>query len=789
MLIDGKRQEQAQAQARKIILEAEQVRQELRISHGAAEFANGNFAALQNNELATRLADHIHSLLAGGQEEEASAMMSRLGECMRCEDTGLRQRAVMALSVLIDRLLERRHMSALGNAAGLLAGWLQYETIYIAGFESVCNQIRQLARILLEHGLLAEAEPLVAVIHQIRCGFLEKGNVITGMMARLQENLASKTTLDMLVRTYKLEHGRQQECAGRILACLGRRAIVFLLNMLMHSDSRHDRLLLIRLIPDTGHEAAPVLVECLSKNPPWFVVRNIVAIVAGIGDPSLYPIVEPYLQHRDIRVQQEVVGCITRLGGGSLKTRLIEALATVDDELKPALVVQLAEIGGEGVPETLVRLLDRRDGFSRRVGDELLVRIVLALRNFAEKNSVAAIKRLVAEPMNGPTRNRIVPLAEEALHVIEPKLRHQRQRLASMHEETTFADDPREMVKAASTIRSLEEEIAALIRKGDLDIACGKIFSRCVTAARDKDFITAERLRDRLLEMNPMALAEVLQAGEIIEEEKSSSITGHQLTIWADLCGKMGTAEFTALYHAMRPERYLAGEPIVRRGETDPSLYCINAGSVGMYCQDGSQEIFLKRMQPGDIFGIDQFFSVSVWTVTLKALSDVRIHVLDRQALAELQPVHADIDPKLRDFCRKFDIVPHLVRMAGSDRRDYPRHPLSLVIDAQLLDRYGHPGTRAFKAEMTDISNGGIGMAIRTSNLDSAGLLLGRQVAIELRPVEGKTLQCTGIIVGVKLRHVAEPDLILHVKLFNELQAAVVAKIVIMSTTDGGEMH
>ena len=468
-------------------------------------------------------------------------------------------------------------------------------------------------------------------------------------------------------------------------------------------------------------------------------------------------------------------------GGERQRVLLARALAAVDDRLKPALVVQLAEIGGEGVAETLVRLLERRGGFSREVREELVVRIVLALRNFTDKDSAAAIARLVKEQADAPWSERIVPIAEEALRVIEPKLRHERQKMASMHEETTFADDPGEMVKAASLIRPFEEEIAALIRKGDLDIACGKIFSRCVTAARDKDFITAEKLRDRLLQINPMALAEVLQAGEIIEEERGTSITDHHLTIWADLHGRMSTAEFTALYQAMRPERYRVGEAIVRRGETDPCLYFINSGSVGTYCHDGAQENFLKRMQPGDILGVDQFFSASVWTITLKALSDVRVHVLDRRALADLQPAHAEIEPKLQGCCRKFDIVPELVRMAGSDRRDHPRFRLSMTIDAMLLDRYGHPGKGTFKGEMTDVSRGGFAVAIRMPNRNSASLLLGRQVVTELGPIEGRLLQCTGMIVGVTSRIAAEQDLVIHIKLFNKLEQTVVTEIVSVS--------
>ena len=57
----------------------------------------------------------------------------------------------------------------------------------------------------------------------------------------------------------------------------------------------------------------------------------------------------------------------------------------------------------------------------------------------------------------------------------------------------------------------------------------------------------------------------------------------------------------------------------------------------------------------------------------------------------------------------KFDIIPDLVRMAGSDRREYPRYPVSLIINNMLLDPFGQTGKKTFRGEMIDISKGGLG--------------------------------------------------------------------------------
>jgi HEAT repeat protein len=781
MEIDKEKQQKALENARRIIEETERIREAQRVSRGVAEFESGNFEILRSNELVTNLANYIYSLLSQGKSEQAALLLRRLGECARSEDVPLRERAVMALSFLIGQLLEKEHFDVLGPLSKLLVDWLQFETVYITGFGVICKQIQQIGKMMLDHGLYAEAESLLVIIHQIQSGILEKGNTIRGMLSKIQENLASKEILEILVNEYLLDESKKQTSVDNLLVYLGRRAVIFLLNKLMHSDSKRDRFLLMRLIPVAGNIAVPVLVECLKKNPPWFVLRNVIYIIAEIGDPSLYSLVQPYLQHRDIRVQQEVIGCIVRLDGSKLKARLLEALPIVDDELKISLVVQLAEIGGDDVAEALQRLLQQRERFSERIKEDLLIRIISALRNFPSKETVDALKQLISVHRGNPSQDKITALAEETVLVLEPKLRHDRQK-KSVQEDINFDDDPREMAKAASFVRSFEEEILSLVKKGDLDKACQKIYSRCVSAARDKDFLTAEMLRDRLLEINPMALSEVIRAGEIIEEEKSSSITSNHLKIWADLYEKMTTEEFTAMYYAMRPEKYQADEVIVRSGETDSSLYFINSGFVGIYCNSGANQTFLKRMQPGDILGVDQFFSVSVWTVTLKAQSAVQIHVLDRQTLTSLQNTHPGIDSKLQDFCLKFDIVPDLIRMAGSDRREYPRYPVSLIINNMLLDPYGHTGKRTFRGEMIDISKGGLGFSIRISNRENARLLLGRQIVTEVGLINGEMLRCAGMIVGVRFHHVVEQDFSIHVKLFKKLEQATVMAIINEST-------
>jgi len=58
-------------------------------------------------------------------------------------------------------------------------------------------------------------------------------------------------------------------------------------------------------------------------------------------------------------------------------------------------------------------------------------------------------------------------------------------------------------------------------------------------SAKEKQFDQAESLRERLFEVDAMALNEIVKTGEIIEAEKNSAIDKNHLNTWADLYAKL----------------------------------------------------------------------------------------------------------------------------------------------------------------------------------------------------------------------------------------------------------
>ncbi len=73
-----------------------------------------------------------------------------------------------------------------------------------------------------------------------------------------------------------------------------------------------------------------------------------------------------------------------------------------------------------------------------------------------------------------------------------------------------------------------------------------------MTHAKAKDFEKAELLREKLIDLDPLALNEIITSAEIIEQEKKEGMSQDHLTLWADLYQAISKEEGVALYYAMK---------------------------------------------------------------------------------------------------------------------------------------------------------------------------------------------------------------------------------------------
>ncbi len=762
----------------KNIAEAEQIRRKRRLVFNLSQLEQGKFEVLKNGEFTKDVVGWLQAETSDNKER--IRMLVILGQGIFSEEIEMRERALMVYSLIAEWSLEQGIKEIIFILADKFTEWLEFEKELLPGFEIMIKHMEALAEWFLRNALFEDAENIIERFSMIQTGRLEKSNTIKGIVSKSLVTLTRKEIVEKITDGYLFED-ENQKTYKNILIFLGEKAATYLLNRVIQSHSRVERIALINLLPRFGATIVPVLKNLLESKPPWGVLRNVIYIVSELeNDDELYSLIQPYFKHSDKRVQHEMICCVVKFGGSGMQQRLLEGLSSVDASLKVHLVRILVE-QGERDDATFAAFCDlaaQKDTFPPAVEEELLRAIIAAFKYFPSDSTVKILQKMRRDYFEDKTKERIVFQIESVLSVLEPQLRHSRQHIDIPKENISFDSDPLRKQLAMKKVQEIEGEVRDFVRAGDSEQAGELIYSHAVDATVERDFITAEILRDRLLEINPMALAEVLQLGELIEEHKTTSITGHHIEIWRELYDEMTTGQFNALYYALVQENYKKGDIIIGAGETDCSLFFLNSGFVSVSCNSGGNEVFLKKMQPSDIIGSEQFFSTSVWTVTLKAFSEVQVHVLEYDVMKKISKEFPGLESKLKKYCQKYDKVQDLLEMSGSDRREYPRYPVSLMIENVLLDPFGNKGKRSFKGELLDISKAGLAFTIRITSNINAKLLLGRQINTAIT-INGEELpKCSGLIVGVRSHDAVRHDFSIHVKLAKKIDQIIFDSII-----------
>lgn len=269
-----------------------------------------------------------------------------------------------------------------------------------------------------------------------------------------------------------------------------------------------------------------------------------------------------------------------------------------------------------------------------------------------------------------------------------------------------------------------------LVKQNDTEAACRLLVELVAVYAKEKNFKKAEALYNRMYEVDPMALIEIVRAGEIIEEEKSGNVDREHLEIWSDLYAILNTTEGNALYYSMKTKDFDAGDPIMEQGTVNSRLYFINKGEVKTLYQQENRERLIGMLGPGQIIGQDTFFTATVCTLSLVPLSRVKTSFLETDVLKKWKNDVPALESKLYDYCMKHDPVKKALDEKNIERRTDKREKMAGRIKFALLDRSDNIIGSAYIGELADISAGGLSFTIKSSKKDTIRMLLGRRLKV-----------------------------------------------------------
>ncbi len=335
-----------------------------------------------------------------------------------------------------------------------------------------------------------------------------------------------------------------------------------------------------------------------------------------------------------------------------------------------------------------------------------------------------------------------------------------------------------------AVIDSREQIIKQYLEQNNVSAAIEATVKLIEDCVQDKDFKNAEKLRKLLIEIDPMALSEILEVSELIEEAKGDSLDQSHKIIWSELYNKLSAEEGNALYYAMKEINYGVDEVVFLQGKKNSNLYFIEHGELKLIYNEGKRDHLIKTYHTGDITGVETFFSISFCTASLITLSNVKLKVLNRDTLKKLHTDCPALKTKISDYCLPKDQLGDIAKK-GWERRDYTRFDMQGQVVAQLIGASGKYTGNRFKGRLNDISRGGISFVLNIPKPETARLLLGRSLFIKniiLSDNLKKDEKKMGVLkqkkaMIIRVSHKILSEYLIHLKFYQKMPQEIIAKL------------
>lgn len=775
--------------AREILVKTEEERKAKRVQAGIEALAAGNMEGLKNKEVCTSLPFTIANLLKHEKESLAAAIIQNVVSGLREKKSNFHDRFTQVMGGIAVQLVTLKRWDWLEKLTPVCLARIREIEEPDPGYRQLVQAMQDMMNHAWAAGNNDLAERILDIFYYIRSGALEKPDDLRQIIAEIQDKNVDLTLLQAYLDECFIRPVNEIIC--KKITMQGPVAARFLLDTLISTGERSDRIRLLKLLGEIGEGLVPVLLERLPDPMPWYGKRNIIRLLAVTGSEENVAVVLPYMSHEDLRVQQECLQCIIRLGKSAKCKYLLKILPDVTLRMKIQVVQNLGKVADASLVAPLATLLDDCKMYKgedkNRLVDEIcrtlgvsgsvkaipvLQKIVDASgKEFGKGNHATALEsisllRTLKKTQVNPRRS--LPLVRD-----ETKKQPPRPQTATAMEQKTPAP-----AYEAVTDSVEEAEVYKLLAKDKLESAKKLLLLLIEKSARIRQFKQAEALRQRLVEIDSTALADIIKAAEYIENAKTAGVDEDHIIIWSELYDLLSTEEFDTFYQALVHEKYALEENIVKQGETQGRLFFVNKGRVKLYFQEKGtgSEILVRTLGSGKIFGGDSFFNDSVWTLSATSMGSVELSTLAVEKLDEWKETFPALEPTIQDYCKRVSSEQEFFLSTGANRRNEKRHECTIPLSMELLTEDGHSSDTVVTGMGIDISTGGLSFVSQIDRRKHARMLLGRRIQVLVEQTT-ESIELIGRVVAIRSLHLLEHGRSVHISFDKELDEASLSSL------------
>ncbi|MFN2354681.1 MAG: cyclic nucleotide-binding domain-containing protein [Desulfopila sp.] len=774
--------------ARKQLEAGENERRTKRIQVGISNIVKGDMKSLRSREVVERLPATIESLVVKGKDRAAATIITNITHELSKGDGSNHGLLGGCLGKIGDALAHTEKWEWLERLSVPLVVWLKDADHSDEILENIVEILLKLQKYYWKAGRDRQADKILQLFFAIRTNKLPKNENVVDTISRLQDCSVERAALPDLLEKSVLQEG---ELIDRRLVMQGPLVARFLLNKLLESSVTEVRLKILELLRRFGPLLPPLLLEKLAGPMSWYAKRNLLKLLAETGHKKHALQVLDYLNHEDIRVQQEAFSCIYNLSGDELRENLLEALSFASGTVLEQIVRALTPVVNEEVIKEVAELLDDWKDISDDVREPLLIQAVkllgkkpsqtaeLALENFLQLEGRARAKNVEDSVWQAARKaQRDMEMVKKELAKKQSRQKHGPEVVGHSREESK----ERQTSFTGRTNYAEEAHIQTLLDQGEEGRARKLLVELIKKAAKIGRYQDAENLREWLIKIAPSALNDIIATAEVIEGAKREGISSDYLHVWSRLHDNLSSEEFGVLYHSMDHQTFSGEEVLVRQGEVKPALFFVNEGKVKLYYNDKSKEVLLKVIEQGEMFGSETFFEASIWTVGATVLERAEVSTLFLERTEDWQSEYPALQSKLHELSRKHGNMESHLKRSALGRRKYKRLKLHGIARLTIPGKKGQDAGVHMEGELADISRGGVSLQLRISKKKNARLLLGRNAYIGLlcdtSDHPGGRFHLEGQLVSVRSQYSMNNEFSVHVGFSRLLEEKELGEII-----------
>lgn len=755
---------QARIKAREEKEKAERQKQLARFKEQLNHILKGDFEPFKEPPFMTFMTDTVIQFYTKGKEKTGDAILDKVGSAMVSDDPQIRTPAAGLVSDILKALPEQ-DLKVTSALTPQLTEWIKIEPYLTPAYENIAQQLKALVQHFVSEGQLGASYPILNTFNLIYSGKLDRDEDLEQFIGNILFEAMDDEALSGLMTDFRTGDDAKRKAAVAEMVHIGAPAIRELLNILKDSDDRFERSRILQVIPDIGDASIPMLKDRIQEGGPWYFIRNLALLMGKVGNETHVEVLKPLLTYSAAKTRPEEIYKVKFEALNSIyvlasKFRdceeiMIEALPEADDRLKADIAGMLGALESEAAIPQLMDIIQ-----SGSASDLLLEKAATALGNIGSQEAIPALSALMSEKKKGllggskGPSDKVKMAATKALEKLsragykpkdpKPSIRKPVKKIS--------AKELAERQKMEEELKDSEKQVDQYIKGNNGEAAMALITELIEKYVTVKNFIKAEELREKILQVDSMAITEYTKANELIDQAKTEALDPDYMEMWSQLFEPLTPDEKNTLFFSLREAFYEPEHVVFRQGEENAKLYFIFDGDLKLVYTQGDDELEIKTYHSGDIAGDDTFFYHSLCTATLKCTSNVKLHYIDQDMLSRWKEHTPALKSKLQNHCFKFQKIADAVKKNKIDRRKGQRIDMGGKVSAQLINNANEPVGNSILGDLSDFSSGGICFRSKIPK-DVVGILLNRKMNVKYTIRAGKAqkqMDQNGKVVSVR---------------------------------------